>query len=206
MMMYHLCLFIIYFRCVSEGQHRAGYAPIRVCAICTVCYFTAAHNHVIFHTLPLLLQIYRQLTTIHVSLSKHYVYVMIYEEMNKKQGPHHRIGRFLCCHVIWRFVDDPWTKKLKHIIQEFIFKTLNSYPAKSRKIWWAPNNASRWQMGFNSAFKGLILFSSRVRNTACNEGCILLGWSNATYGSRTARFRRNVLSLTQDRRNCFMTI
>ena len=25
------------------------------------------------------------------------------------------------------------------------------------KIWWAPNNASRWQMGFNSAFKGLTL-------------------------------------------------
>jgi len=23
------------------------------------------------------------------------------------------------------------------------------------KIWWAPNNASRWQMRFNSAFKGL---------------------------------------------------
>jgi len=23
------------------------------------------------------------------------------------------------------------------------------------KIWWAPNNAGRWQMGFNSAFKGL---------------------------------------------------
>ena len=23
------------------------------------------------------------------------------------------------------------------------------------KIWWAPNNASRWQMGFNSAFEGL---------------------------------------------------
>jgi len=23
-------------------------------------------------------------------------------------------------------------------------------------IWWAPNNASRWQMGFNSAFKGLV--------------------------------------------------
>jgi len=23
------------------------------------------------------------------------------------------------------------------------------------KIWRAPNNASRWQMGFNSAFKGL---------------------------------------------------
>jgi hypothetical protein len=24
------------------------------------------------------------------------------------------------------------------------------------RIWWAPNNASRWQMEFNSAFKGLI--------------------------------------------------
>jgi len=24
------------------------------------------------------------------------------------------------------------------------------------RIWWAPNNASEWQIGFNSAFKGLI--------------------------------------------------
>jgi len=24
------------------------------------------------------------------------------------------------------------------------------------RIWWAPNNASRWQMGFKSVFKGLI--------------------------------------------------
>jgi len=23
------------------------------------------------------------------------------------------------------------------------------------RIWWAPNNASRWRMGFKSAFKGL---------------------------------------------------
>jgi len=23
------------------------------------------------------------------------------------------------------------------------------------RIWWAPNNVSKWQMGFNSAFKGL---------------------------------------------------
>jgi hypothetical protein len=27
------------------------------------------------------------------------------------------------------------------------------------RIWWAPNNVSRWQMGFNSAFKGLIVLS-----------------------------------------------
>jgi len=23
------------------------------------------------------------------------------------------------------------------------------------RIWWAPNNANKWQLGFNSAFKGL---------------------------------------------------
>jgi len=25
------------------------------------------------------------------------------------------------------------------------------------RIWWAPNNASKWQMGFNLVFKGLII-------------------------------------------------
>jgi len=29
------------------------------------------------------------------------------------------------------------------------------------RIWWASNNASRWQMGFNSVFKGLILILKR---------------------------------------------
>jgi hypothetical protein len=27
------------------------------------------------------------------------------------------------------------------------------------RIWWVPNNVSRWQMNFNSAFKGLIVLS-----------------------------------------------
>jgi hypothetical protein len=26
------------------------------------------------------------------------------------------------------------------------------------RIWWAPNNASRWQMGFNSALRGLKMY------------------------------------------------
>jgi len=30
--------------------------------------------------------------------------------------------------------------------------TLNSL---KWRIWWAPNNGCRWQLGFNSAFKGL---------------------------------------------------
>jgi hypothetical protein len=33
------------------------------------------------------------------------------------------------------------------------------------KIWWAPNNASKWRMGFNSSFKGLIT-RMWVENTA----------------------------------------
>ena len=43
--------------------------------------------------------------------------------------------------------------------------TLNSL---TWKIWWAPNNASRWQMGFNSAFKGLRynrIYLNRLRKT-----------------------------------------
>jgi hypothetical protein len=47
-------------------------------------------------------------------------------------------------------------------------------------IWWAPNNASRWQMEFNSAFKGLILDTVLHLVYAC---CIETRWS---YGSKAA--------------------
>jgi len=30
------------------------------------------------------------------------------------------------------------------------------------KIWWAPNNASKWQMGFNSAFEVLMAYVSYI--------------------------------------------
>ena len=33
------------------------------------------------------------------------------------------------------------------------------------RIWWAPNNAGKWQMGFNSAFKGLKVKSYLTVNT-----------------------------------------
>ena len=38
------------------------------------------------------------------------------------------------------------------------------------RIWWAPNNASKWQVGFNSAFKGLNLnflrrFSKNIKKS-----------------------------------------
>ena len=33
----------------------------------------------------------------------------------------------------------------------------------------SPNNTSKWQMGFNSAFKGLILAQTDVRNAFLKE-------------------------------------
>jgi len=39
------------------------------------------------------------------------------------------------------------------------------------RIWWAPNNASKWQMGFNLAFKGLkqILTSAQFIKTTNDD-------------------------------------
>jgi len=45
-----------------------------------------------------------------------------------------------------------WTKQCKKYT---LIKSLTLILLTWR-IWWAPNNASKWQMGFNSAFKGLI--------------------------------------------------
>ena len=39
------------------------------------------------------------------------------------------------------------------------FKSILTLILLTWRIWWAHNNASKWQMGFNSAFKGLILSS-----------------------------------------------
>ena len=35
------------------------------------------------------------------------------------------------------------------------------------RIWWAPNNARKWQMGFFSAFKGL----NSLHSVVCTSGC-----------------------------------
>ena len=42
------------------------------------------------------------------------------------------------------------------------------------RIWWATNNASRWQMGFNSAFKELIKISYNVKPT--NTQMLFIYW------------------------------
>jgi len=40
------------------------------------------------------------------------------------------------------------------LLLNLLHPEINPYPANGR-IWWAHNNASKWQMGFNSAFKEL---------------------------------------------------
>ena len=39
----------------------------------------------------------------------------------------------------------------------FSFETTLTLILLTWRIWWVPNDASRWQIGFNSAFKGLIV-------------------------------------------------
>jgi len=71
----------------------------------------------------------------------------------------------------------PWLQFLHNLVNFvfediFIFYVTNMFVSSANKtlsaswiltlilltwrIWWAPNNVSRWQMGFNSVFKGLI--------------------------------------------------
>ena len=56
------------------------------------------------------------------------------------------------------------TAGLIKVLYIFSFKLL------TWKIWWAPNNASKWKMGFNSAFKGvndpMVSGNYRFRRTA----------------------------------------
>jgi len=62
-------------------------------------------------------------------------------------------------YVNWYLLTDVSGKRIRPIIyldhrrwDRYIFLTLILL---AWRIWWAPNNANRWQMGFKSAFKGL---------------------------------------------------
>ena len=57
---------------------------------------------------------------------------------------------FLTTEKCRTWVTFPW-----ELTKMLIEKALLPLNPLTWKIWWAPNNASRWQMGFNSAFKGL---------------------------------------------------
>jgi len=45
------------------------------------------------------------------------------------------------------------------------------------RIWWAPNNASMWQMGFNLAFKELSSFQLDMFSELCRKSQRLISWN-----------------------------
>ena len=67
-----------------------------------------------------------------------------------------------------------WSRNIKNRSSIYIYIYIYIYDISSLRIndltlilltwrkWWALNNASKWQMGFNSAFKGLIFTQSDI--------------------------------------------
>jgi hypothetical protein len=69
----------------------------------------------------------------------------------------HLINGYLC-----EVLSEPTRSTLTHIYVHFLWAgilPLQGFPLTlillTWRIWWAPNNASKWQIGLNSAFKGL---------------------------------------------------
>jgi hypothetical protein len=57
-----------------------------------------------------------------------------------------------------RILSSRWKKNSEHnYIQSLCFKVINPLTLilLTWRMWWPPNNASKWHMGFNSAFKVL---------------------------------------------------
>jgi hypothetical protein len=82
--------------------------------------------------------------------------------------------------MIWMCVlltsRDTWETKSACILEALQFKS-GTFFLKSLtltlliwRIWWAPNNDSRWQMGFNLAFEGYTLSAKRI------TGLVALVW------------------------------
>jgi len=73
------------------------------------------------------------------------------------------------------------------------------------RIWWVPNNASRWQMGFNSAFKGLkcpltlTLLKWRIWWAPNNASKWQMGFNSAFEGLKTTH---HLLGLVAGLKEC----
>jgi hypothetical protein len=97
----------------------------------------------------------------------HYIGLLVFRQLHKMSKSNYQLYHFcpsfhlsVCLSVLtelgyqWTdfYESDTWvffenlTKK---------FQTSLTLMLLTWRIWWAPNNASRWQMGFNSVFKGL---------------------------------------------------
>jgi len=63
--------------------------------------------------------------------------------------------------LIMNILPNQWSQNQVPIKMKLLVENESSYSSLTLilltwRIWWAPNNASKWQMGFNLAFKGLI--------------------------------------------------
>ena len=57
------------------------------------------------------------------------------------------------------------------------------------RIWWAPNNASKWQVGFNSAFKGRYTLVTLPRNVTPYRDSVDGTCDHVTYQNLVRRLR-----------------
>jgi len=72
-----------------------------------------------------------------------------------------------------------------NVVFQFVF---NPYPANVEKMGWASNNARKWQMGFNSPFKGLSVHFFGF----CNQYHIDSSWNVLAHGdAREEKWRGN---------------
>ena len=71
-----------------------------------------------------------------------------YHNLPNLEFPEYQINFVL--HTFLTIIKDPNQQNMELCINTIL--TLNPL---TWKIWCAPNNASKWQMGFNSAFEGL---------------------------------------------------
>ena len=64
------------------------------------------------------------------------------------------------------------------------------------RIWWAPTNASKWQMGFNSAFKGLISYCHRIAVVSHVPSCVIVALVLRMLCVQESKWPDSVLNIT----------
>jgi hypothetical protein len=56
------------------------------------------------------------------------------------------------CRLFWQYRFEILFWLIKYA--DLLYSNNLTFTLSKWRIWWAPNNASKWQMGFNSALKG----------------------------------------------------
>ena len=99
-----------------------------------------------------------------------------------------------------------WTSLpiIRKILKQIYLYTILTLILLTWRIGWAPNNASRWQMGFNSAFKGLIqgigtIFAGKL-STSLFLSTFYVLWTSDQLVAETSTWQHT--TLTTDKYPC----